>query len=284
MTQPHLNEQNPLLDQLRKVIAAKNFSLPTLPESALKLRKVLEDPNVNTSSITRLLGTDPVLVGRLLQTANSPMFRGLRKISDLDSAVTRLGLSCIQNMVMSLTVSALFRDSKQQWIRNKLLSIWNDGIKIAALSQVIAKREPSLDHSEALLLGLLHDIGSVPIVQICAKKIGEPDQPELLDDAILQLSPNLSNWILQNWSLEPRLYKVPLKLADLYRDFQGPADYTDVIQVARLHVYRNKAHPLGKIAWNEVPAFKRLNLTPDASMEIIKEAREEIRAVIEILK
>lgn len=284
MVEPQLAPNNPLLEQLRKAIAAKNYTLPSLPESAIKLRKALSDPMVQNSHVTKMLSSDPVLVGRLLQTANSPLFRGLSKISDLDMAVTRLGLSCIQNLVMSLTVSALFRDAGKKWMQDKLLDIWNNSIKIAALSEVIARRCNHLENSEALLIGLIHDIGSIPIIQMCGKQYGKPDNPGILDEAIVKLAPSLSCWILEHWQLNERLTPVPEKISDLMREHDGPADYSDVIQVARLHVYRNKPHPLGKVAWQHVPAFGKLSLTPETSIEIIKEAREEIKAVIELLK
>lgn len=284
MVEPQLEPNNPLLEQLRKAIAAKNYTLPSLPESAIKLRKALSDPMVQNSSVTKMLSSDPVLVGRLLQTANSPLFRGLSKISDLDMAVTRLGLSCIQNLVMSLTVSALFRDAGKKWMQDKLLEIWNNCIKIAALSEVIARRCDHLENSEALLIGLIHDIGSIPIIQMCSKQYGKPDNPTILDDAIVRLAPPLSSWILEHWELNERLTPVPSQLSDVMREHDEPADYADIIQVARLHVYRNKPHPLGKVPWHEVPAFKKLSLTPEASIEIIKEAREEIKAVIELLQ
>lgn len=284
MVEPQLAPNNPLLEQLRKAIAAKNYTLPSLPESAIKLRKALSDPMVQNSHVSKMLSSDPVLVGRLLQTANSPLFRGLSKISDLDMAVTRLGLSCIQNLVMSLTVSALFRDAGKKWMQDKLLEIWNNSIKIAALSEVIARRCDHLENSEALLIGLIHDIGSIPIIQMCGKQYGKPDNPEILDEAIVKLAPSLSRWILEHWQLNERLTPVPELISDLMRDHEGPADYSDVIQVARLHVYRNKPHPLGKVAWQNVPAFAKLSLTPETSMQIIKEAREEIKAVIDLLK
>lgn len=284
MVEPQLAPNNPLLEQLRKAIAAKNYTLPSLPESAIKLRKALSDPMVQSSHISKMLSSDPVLVGRLLQTANSPLFRGLSKISDLDMAVTRLGLSCIQNLVMSLTVSALFRDSGKKWMQNKLLEIWNNSIKIAALSEVIARRCNHLENSEALLIGLIHDIGSIPIIQMCGKQYGKPDNPAILDEAIVRLAPSLSRWILEHWQLNERLTPVPDLISDLMREHDGPADYSDVIQVARLHVYRNKPHPLGKVPWQKVPAFAKLSLTPETSIAVIKEAREEIKSVITLLK
>ncbi|MEJ2756756.1 MAG: HDOD domain-containing protein [Gammaproteobacteria bacterium] len=186
--------------------------------------------------------------------------------------------------MMSLTVSALYRNSGKTWMRDKLLSAWNDSIKIAALSEVIARRYPNLEQSEALLIGLIHNIGIVPIVHLCGSKYGKPEHPEILDDAILKLTPTLSKWILEKWQLNRRLTPVPELIADLKRTHDGPPDYADIVQVARLHVYRNKQHPLGQVPWAQVPAFDKLQLTPEKSIQIIKEARDEIKEVISLFQ
>ena len=134
------------------------------------------------------------------------------------------------------------------------------------------------------MVGLVQDIGAIPIIQLCAKKFGKPKNPEVLDDAIRQLSPQLSQWILQNWNLNPGVSAVPLQIQKTEREHEGLIDYADIVLVAKLHVVRNTDHPLASLAWHQVPAFKKLKLTPETSLEVIKEAKNEISEVIQLLK
>jgi HD-like signal output (HDOD) protein len=274
---------NPLLLQLRKDIVSKNYTLPPLPENAHRIRRLINDPQTSTHKITKLLSSDPVLTGRLIQAANSPLFRGLTTIQDIQSAVNRLGMTCIQNMVISLSVASIYVGNKD-WVRTRMREIWNIGIKVAAVSEVLSRRYRHLEGSEALLAGLLHDIGSVPLLQMCAKRFGKPDAPQMLDNAIRTLSPQLSEWILKNWLLADMIYNVPKGIVDIYQPRPGEIDYSDLVLVAKLHAIRGSSHPLANIKWSELPVFTKLGLTPEESVSVIRDARQEIQEVMRMLQ
>ncbi len=278
-----IESTNPLLVQLRKDIASKNYTLPPLPENAHRIRRLINDPQSSLQKISKLISSDPVLTGRLIQAANSPLFRGLIKIQDIQSAVNRLGMTCIQNMVISLSVASLYGGSTE-WIRTRMREIWNISIKVAAVSEVLSRRYQHLEGSEALLAGLLHDIGSVPLLQICAKRFGKPENPEMLDQAIRTLSPQLSEWILKNWHLADMINTVPMATVNIDQTRTGEVDYSDLVLVAKLHAVRGSTHPLANIKWNNIPVFAKLGLTPEESVNVIRDARQEIQEVMSVLQ
>lgn len=274
---------NTLLLQLRKDIASNNYSLPPLPENAHRIRRLINDPNASLNKISKLISSDPVLTGRLIQAANSPLFRGLTKIQDIQSAVNRLGMTCIQNMVISLSVANLYGGNKP-WIRTRMREIWNISIKVAAVSEVLSRRYKHLDNSEALLAGLLHDIGSVPLLQMCAKRFGKPEHPHQLDHAIRLLSPQLSEWILKNWHLSDFIYNVPMAIQAPQQASAGEVNYSDIILVAKLHALRGTDHPWAELKWQQLPVFIKLGLSPEESIAVIREARQEIMEVMTVLQ
>lgn len=283
-SEPTANESNnPLLLQLRKDIVSKNYTLPPLPENAHRIRRLINDPQSSAQKISKLISSDPVLTGRLIQAANSPLFRGLSTIQDIQSAVNRLGMTCIQNMVISLSVAGLYGGSKE-WIRTHMREIWNRGIKVAAVSEVLSRRYRHLEGSEALLAGLLHDIGSVPLLQMCANRFGKPENPQMLDNALRTLSPQLSEWILKNWRLAEIIYSVPMSTVDIYQPRPGEIDYSDLVLVAKLHAVRGSNHPLANIKWGNLPVFTKLGLTPEESVNVIRDARQEIQEVMSMLQ
>lgn len=274
---------NPLLLQLRKDIVSKNYTLPLLPENAHRIRRLINDPQTSLPKISKLISADPVLTGRLIQAANSPLFRGLTTTQDIQSAVNRLGMTCIQNMVISLSVASLYSGSKE-WTRAHMRETWNIGIKVGAVSEVLSRRYRHLEGSEALLAGLLHDIGSVPLLQMCAKRFGKPDDPQMLDHAIRTLSPSLSEWILKTWRLADMIYNVPMRTVDIYQPRPGEIDYSDLVLVAKLHAVRGSNHPLANVKWHQLPVFSKLGLTPEESVNVIRDARQEIQEVMSMLQ
>ncbi|MBV1881385.1 MAG: HDOD domain-containing protein [Pseudomonadales bacterium] len=284
MSSPAPEIDNKLLRHLEKELRGRNFVLPSLPDSAQKVRDAINNPNVDSNQIAKIIGTDPVLSGRVIQAANSPLFRGLDRIEDLSNAVSRLGLTCVRNLVISLTVTKLYKGEGKKFLKDKMIFIWGLSIKVAAVSEVLAQNCRGIDPSEAMLAGLLHNIGAVPILAKCAQTNISDTYTDALDDALLKLEPTLGQWIMEQWQLREELSSVPINIADIYRSHEGPADYSDIIQVARLHAYRGTKHPLAKLKWIGIPAFEKLNLTPEESIEAIKEADADIKEVMQMLR
>ncbi len=284
MAAPESNNNRDILKRLEKELEDKNFALPTLPDSAKKISDAIADPNVSATRVARVIGTDAVLSGRLIQVANSPIFQGLKRIEDLQHAISRLGLVCVRNLVISLTVNNLYKGKGNETIQKKLKEVWQNGVKVAAVSEVLARGRWRIDPSEALLAGLLHNIGSIPILNKLAEPKFKDVNEATINEALLELEPNLSKWIMEHWHLKPELACVPVLIKDVKKDHAGPANYADIVQVARLHAYRNSSHPLAKMKWVNIPSFSKLELTPEDSVEIIKQARNEIKAVMGILQ
>ena len=77
---------------VREAIANDQLELPTLPEVALRIRETAQSESVSASSLCHVIGQDPGLSARLIQIANSPMFRGVNTMHDLQMAIGRLGV------------------------------------------------------------------------------------------------------------------------------------------------------------------------------------------------
>lgn len=70
--------------------------LPTLSTSFVQLLKVLDDPDVDAQMITRVMRSDPAMVAKTLQMANSSFFRLPRKVNSLQQAVVYLGINALR--------------------------------------------------------------------------------------------------------------------------------------------------------------------------------------------
>src|SRR5690625_7630972 len=65
-------------DDILHAIQTDNMVLPTLPEIALQVREVAEDPDANINTLTQVIGKDTALSARVVKVANSPLLRGNR--------------------------------------------------------------------------------------------------------------------------------------------------------------------------------------------------------------
>ncbi|MEM7292001.1 MAG: HDOD domain-containing protein, partial [Pseudomonadota bacterium] len=81
------------------------IELPNLPEVAWKVREAMVDPDISIEDIALIVQNDPAISARLVQVANSALYRGLTKVENLRMVVGRLGLKATQNLVTMICVA-----------------------------------------------------------------------------------------------------------------------------------------------------------------------------------
>lgn len=269
------------LGELLEDLEHNRLVLPTLPEVALRVREVVDDENASITDITRVVSSDAALGARLIQVANSPLMRASRPIDTLDAAVTRLGIKLVRDMVTSIAMEQMFQATSELTDR-KLRQLWEHSSQVAAISHALASCVPGLQPQEAMLGGLVHDIGSLPILTKAE------DHPELLEDEatldriLNRLHPRVGGMILRAWRFPAELVKVAELHEKLDRDSEE-ADYVDVVTVANLQSYIGTDHPVTRLDWSTIPAFAKLGLSPEINVVEMDETAEEIREVKSLL-
>jgi len=253
------------------------FVLPTLPEVAVQVRKLVNDPNSTDRQITRLISTDPALTARLLQVVNSPLYRGQEKIDNLQTAVTRLGVKQVRNLVTALVMQQLYQAKGTQLTRERLKTLWNHSAKVATLCYVLARRCTKLQPDQAMLAGLIHDIGVLPILRRAEAYPELANDPEALEEVIKSLHTIIGPLILDEWGFSPELVAVTAKHEDIWRSEGSEVNYADVVVVANLHSYLGTQHYLTQKDWSDIPAFTKLGLTPEETIKTLEEVREELQ-------
>ena len=148
-----LEELRELLDSARLRSAIGRIEkLPSPPHLYLSLTQALEhDDDTNTADVSKLVSADPAIAAKVLQLSNSAFFNSGRTISDLRTAVTRLGLSTLRDLVLASEVfsapplSGAERNSLQQ--------------RALLASRLAAKLLPESSAELGATAALLADIG-----------------------------------------------------------------------------------------------------------------------------
>jgi len=149
--------------------------LVSLPEVAIKINSMVDDPNVSVDEIGELISQDPALTIRVLAIANSPFYGLSSEISTISRAVTVLGTKQLTDVVLSTSTTNAFSG-----IPIHLISVddfWYHSLYCGLLAQELScKHNPPLRDS-MFVAGLLHDIGHL----VMLNKI-----PEKIHDALLR--------------------------------------------------------------------------------------------------
>lgn len=264
-------------ESLQTAIKENKITLPTLPEVALKVRDAVEQENVTTHQIADMVATDAALSARLLQVANSPLYRGRVAIESIQMAITRLGYKLVRSLVVSLAMKQIFQATSDT-LDVRLRSMWEQSVEIAAISRVLSQNLPHLDKDQALLAGLIHNIGSLPILTWAESYPELMEDEAELDKLVAELTPAIGTRILEFWGFPESLIKVAAEAQNLRYDGGPQADYVDVVIVARLQAL--PADEVGDMAnWINVPAFLKVGLDPEVELIEIEGVAEDIESV-----
>lgn len=261
-----------ILNQLKN----DELVLPTLPEIALAVREVAEDENATINDISNVLARDPAMSTRLLRVANSPMVRTAIPITDINTAVARLGIDFTANLVIGIAMEQIFQ-ATNELIDKRMRACWSRAIEVAASAQVLARHFTRLPADQALLAGLVHQIGVLPILAYAENSDSLLKDSLSLDHVITELHQELGALVLKSWDLPESLIQVA---SDYLKFDRTPteADFTDLVQVAVLQSYADTDHPLGDIDTHTVGAFVRLGLEADQEDHQLSDIAEEVDA------
>lgn len=269
------------LQELLQDLENKTLVLPTLPEVALRVRDAVDDDDASISDISKVIATDAALGARLIQVANSPLMRATQEIENLDMAVNRLGLKLVRDMVISMVMEQMFQATSDVTDK-KLREIWEHSTLVAAISAALASQFTKLSPQQALLAGLVHDIGALPILTKAEDYPALLENEAALDRIIDKLHSKIGHAILKAWNFPADLALVALEHENLQRDSEQ-IDYVDIVTVANLQSYMGTDHPMTKLDWSTVPAFAKLGLNPEINVIEMEETAEDIKEAQRLL-
>lgn len=245
-----------ILAILSKAVETDQLKLPTLPEVALKIRKALEHNNQTAVDIALLLSQDSSMSARLLQLANSPLYRARHKIDNLQLAITRLGIRIVKDLVVMLAIKQAFKANNKDVDRH-FREIWKTSIEVASICQVLAKCHPNLDPEQAILAGLIHNIGALPVIELANQQPSLIADQQNLADVCKEIQGTLGEKILSYWRFPQSLINVVSQCNNYSRQKNTTTDYVDLVQAAILHTGNSRIQPQN---WTEISATIELGL------------------------
>ena len=149
----------------------KKGKLPPLPAMIARLQQMIEDPDVGINEVAKVIQTDPVLAGRLIQLANS-VFCGSSAFfaTGLTRALSRLGLKMAMDIAYSLEMSKVFQEN--EFIRQE--DFWKHSLGLAVISSRLTSQfGGNRDlQSHAYLGGLMKNVGVLVFSHLIPKKYG----------------------------------------------------------------------------------------------------------------
>ncbi|MFO1400289.1 MAG: HDOD domain-containing protein [Steroidobacteraceae bacterium] len=269
-----------LVRQLATELSGRKLELPSYPEVALRVQRVLSDPGADTIRIARVIGAEPVLAAHVLSLANAAAHgRQGRPTTDLRAAVMRLGADTLRTAAIAFALGQLRKASAYRGIEKELSALWQQSAMLSATSCVVARAGGRFAPDSAMLAGLVAGVGRLYLLT----RVRE--FPALFADAatyqsiIRDWNASVARAVLESWSLAEEIIEAATGWEAAAEDPRKAAQLADVLSVAALLIdLRASPDALAASLAGHRP-LARLGLAAEACTALLEQSAAEIAAL-----
>ena len=196
------------ITEIRRAIQEMG-NLPTLPNVALEVMRLTQDPKSTIPDLVRIVEKDVALASSILRAANSAYYGVPRKIDTMKMAVVILGMNEIINLVMGVSVFKTFGDSGGSDDFDMKL-FWQHSAAVGDLTLALYQGFRLPVPSSGYITGLLHDVGKLILFQFFndlfkeVLEVTEGDSVLTTDaeiEALVVDHGHIGAWLIQRWNL-----------------------------------------------------------------------------------
>lgn len=178
--------------------------IPRMPGVIPKLIQLLRSDKYNTKDVAELICTDPVLVAKVLNLANSPYFRTNVPSNNIDQAIHQLGHNGLREIIMSVALKPIMQIDKGFFHQKAAKNIVELSQKIAIACRVLAKQSNvNVDPFDAYVAGLMHSTGIMVVLRKLnqVSKVLEVPETRSFQHQAINFANQLSFLIAKQWEL-----------------------------------------------------------------------------------
>lgn len=261
---PKTLDHGQILDEIKALIAANRLIMPGVPEVANRVRQVAADPDGSAARIAAVVSEDPALAAHLIKVSNTVARRRGGDIRSVASAVMRLGFKLTAVTATSFSILQMMAMAHGQV--DRVRKLYRHSVEVGERCYALAQRRAGLLPEDALLAGLVHDIGVLAVLQYVRDK-NLRVAPAVLDALIREIHPDAGAALLRAWGFPEALIEAVEAHEDWYRERpDGRPDYADVLIAANMDVHRGSQHPMATLEHRPPSALARLKLNPGVSI------------------
>jgi len=266
------------VSELAKEVSSGKVELPSFPDVAVRVRKVLADEAVANEQIARIVGSDAGLAARVMSLANSAALnRTGRAVGDLKTAINRIGHNNVRTAAVSFAIAQLRRASELRNIAQDLERVWQEATLVAALAYSIGTR-CQINADESMLAGLLHNVGKLYILARANRHGNLFRDPAVLAQVMRDWHANVGKAIVENWGFPEHIAEAIGEHENIDRMVEK-ADVADVLTVAVMAAGFMGHEVDFELNMQGVKAFSRLRLDNAKCADIMQNCGDEISAL-----
>lgn len=256
------NDQDPGTDKVGEALKAQRFQMladiarelegnivfPTSFDAALRLRKELQNPDLPVARIAAVVGSEPLVASKLLQLANSVLYSpDGTSARDLRVAISRLGVELVRTTALGIAMGQLMRSKEMVDFSDLTQALWDHSLKVAAAARIVARAHTRIPPDEAMLAGLVHDLGAFYMLYRAAQYPELRLRPDTVRYLIIEWHESIGVTLLNALGLPEEVVEATIDHDQLREGLMIVRTLADVVYVANV---LGGAH----FEWSRVPA------------------------------
>jgi HD-like signal output (HDOD) protein len=175
-----------MLEDIAKELSG-DVVFPTSFDAAFRLRRALQDPDLPLPRIASIVGVEPLVAAKLMHLANSALYSpDGTQARDLQAAISRLGVNLVRTTALAIAMGQLLRSKDMVIFSDLTRALWDHSLKTAAAARILARSYTRINPDEALLAGLVHDLGAFYMLYRAAQYEELRARPETIRYLIMQ--------------------------------------------------------------------------------------------------
>lgn len=278
---PEELSQSALLQSFIQHYNDEDLVIPILPHVVIQLQQAMRE-DIGIEEAVKIIQLDPVISAKIIEVANCPLYLSSSPVKSCFEAIKRIGLYPTRSLVISLGIKNIFR-SDSRLIKKQMHNLWQNSIYLSSLCYVLAFVSNQKNPEEALLAGLICDIGAIPFLAFAA------DFPEKYcnEEEIVKILPLVKGIVgtsvLKSWGFDEEFVQVPLNSEDWFKYTDEYLSYSDIVVLSRLHSKIGKKEQSNLPMITSIPAaskLKNITLSPENSISILHEAKDKINEAL----
>ena len=143
-------------------------SVSTIPQVALRIVTVTNDPASDSRELQAVVESDPALMLRCLRVVNSASQGIQRKVTSIRQAIILLGFRKIRDIALTNAVADVFKEECAIGPYRRL-GLWSHMVATAICTDIITETSGVPGCEDAYAAGLLHDFGIIAEDQYAPK-------------------------------------------------------------------------------------------------------------------
>ncbi|MFC1523696.1 HDOD domain-containing protein [Thermodesulfobacteriota bacterium] len=145
-----------------QTILENDINLPSLPGIAVRILQAVKDDESSFAELSVIISSDPALSARVLQIANSPFYPSSENITNIEKAISILGVNLLKNIALSFViVRDMYGPAKGGFDFN---FFWKRAVTSAVAAELLSELFDRKS-DDTFVTALLQDIGIVILYQ-----------------------------------------------------------------------------------------------------------------------